>query len=90
MWYCAEEIYPGRRFIDYAVLGDDVVIADESVAKVYEAALGELQVDISYQKSLISHSGAAEFAKRFRTIGGRLDCSPVSIKSFRYSIVPLA
>ena len=59
-------LHPGRRFIDYAVLV--VVIADESVAKVYEAALGELQVDISYHLSRIFDSGAA--AKRFRTIGG--------------------
>jgi|APAga8741243855_1050100.scaffolds.fasta_scaffold58707_2 hypothetical protein len=65
---CAELVYPGRRFGDYAILRDDVVIADESVAKVYSdsAALGDLGVTISYSKSLISHSGSAEFAKRFR------------------------
>ncbi|CAA7056630.1 unnamed protein product [Microthlaspi erraticum] len=32
---------PGVRFTSYAVLGDDVVIADQEVAKVYESALGE-------------------------------------------------
>lgn len=48
-----------------AVLGDDVVIADKKVAAVYEHALSELGVQISYQKSLISYNGCAEFAKRF-------------------------
>ncbi|KAI8522409.1 hypothetical protein RHMOL_RhmolMtG0006000 (mitochondrion) [Rhododendron molle] len=32
--------YPGRTFRQYAVLGDDVVIADPLVAKRYEEALG--------------------------------------------------
>lgn len=53
-------------FSDYAVLGDDVVIADANVASVYESSLKELWVKISYQKSRLSSSGAAEFAKRFR------------------------
>lgn len=65
MWWCAELVYPGRRFRDYAILRDDVVIVDESVAKVYSAAFGDLGVTISYSKSIISHSGSAEFAKRF-------------------------
>ncbi|KAI4297979.1 hypothetical protein L6164_037887 [Bauhinia variegata] len=33
-----EQVYPGRRFMSYAVLGDDVVIADQEVASVYEKA----------------------------------------------------
>jgi hypothetical protein len=40
VWYCAELAYPGRTFRQYAVLGDDVVIADPLVAKRYEEALG--------------------------------------------------
>lgn len=59
-------MYPGVRFTKYGVLGDDVVIADKEVVKVYESALGKLGVTISYNKSLISESGSAEFAKRFR------------------------
>ena len=54
VWWCAEQVLPGTKFSDYAVLGDDVVIAHEAVAKVYEQALGNLGVTISYQKSLIS------------------------------------
>ena len=81
VWWCAERVYPGVRFTKYAVLGDDVVIADSSVAKVYEANLHRLNVSISYQKSLISDSGGAEFAKRFRVKGLTKDLSPVSARS---------
>jgi hypothetical protein len=75
VWYCAELAYPGRRFSKYAVLGDDVVIA--LVAKRYEEALGEFEVEISKQKSLISSDGSFEFAKPFFV--RQKDLSPVSI-----------
>ena len=39
-----QEVYPGRRFSQYAILGDDVLIADTSVAQVYELLLKELGV----------------------------------------------
>lgn len=79
-------MHPGVRFTSYAVLGDDVVIADQEVAKVYESALGRLGVTISYQKSLISHS--AEFAKRFRVRELRKYLSPISIRSLLNSHHP--
>lgn len=79
VWYAAEQVHPGVHFTRYAVIGDDVVIADEQVAKVYEAALGELGVSISYTKSLISHSGSAAFAKRFRVRDLSVDFSPISL-----------
>lgn len=50
IWWCAEQVYPFRKFADYAVLGDDVVIADSRVAAIYESALKKLGVSISYQK----------------------------------------
>lgn len=74
-------MHPGVYFDRYAVLGDDVVIADEEVAKVYEQGLKELGLSIYYHKSLISHSGSAEFAKRFRIRGLTKDVSPVSIRA---------
>ncbi|KAG8369219.1 hypothetical protein BUALT_Bualt15G0128700 [Buddleja alternifolia] len=77
--WCAEQVYPGPRFTNYAVLGDDIVITDSRVAEIYEAQLERLGVTISRQKSLVSHTGALEFAKRFRVRGGRRDLSPVSI-----------
>ncbi|CAI9281401.1 unnamed protein product [Lactuca saligna] len=59
-------VYPGRVFTNYAVPGDDVVIADENVATRYKESLDLLQVVISKEKSLISRSGSAEFANNFR------------------------
>nr|UPW42172.1 MAG: putative RNA dependent RNA polymerase [Jiangsu mito-like virus 11] len=52
------------RFLDYALLGDDIVIANESVAKSYYALMtDELGVDINLDKSLVS-SNTFEFAKQ--------------------------
>jgi len=42
VWWCAERVRPGERFTDYAILGDDIIIADEAVAKEYELALQRL------------------------------------------------
>jgi hypothetical protein len=44
VWHAANQVYPGRRFTDYAVLGDDVVIADASVARIYRSILDNLGV----------------------------------------------
>ncbi|KAG8044309.1 hypothetical protein GUJ93_ZPchr0138g35 [Zizania palustris] len=41
----AEQVYPGKRFLDYSLLGDDIVIADERVAIAYRAIMSELQAD---------------------------------------------
>lgn len=49
-------------FKEYAVLGDDVVIAHPQVAAKYEELLGKLGVSISKDKSLISETGCLEFA----------------------------
>jgi len=82
VWLAAERVYgpSAPPFSRYAILGDDVVIADRLVAEQYARILGDLQVKISLQKSIISSSGAFEFAKRFFVKKGRVDCSPVSIK----------
>jgi len=67
VWLAAERVSPGSgKFKAYAILGDDVVIADSRVAKEYQEILSKLEVKISTSKSLISNSGAFEFAKRFR------------------------
>ncbi|XP_042517490.1 uncharacterized mitochondrial protein AtMg01410 [Macadamia integrifolia] len=81
VWYCAELAYPGKRFSNYAILGDDVVIGDPVVARHYEESLSKLEVPISYLKSLISDVGAFEFAKRFRVREGRKDISPISFRT---------
>lgn len=64
VWQAAEQCYPGRLFRNYALLGDDIVIADERVAHAYMNLLKEIDVRVSVGKSLTSNTGAAEFAKR--------------------------
>lgn len=90
--WCAEQIYPGQLFDRYAVVGDDVLITDPEIARVYETALGRLGVSNKSQKSLISTTGSAEFAKRFRVRGLSKDLSPISIlhltNSFRTDECP--
>lgn len=65
---------------DYAILGDDIVIADQGVAEEYQKIMKDAEVTISKEKSLISFTGAMEFAKRFITDWGTQDFSPVSFK----------
>lgn len=82
IWMAAERVYPGaKRFKAYAILGDDVVIADRKVADEYSKILQDLEVQISVSKSLISKSGAFEFAKRFFIKEGRVDVSPISMRA---------
>ncbi|GKV52605.1 hypothetical protein SLEP1_g59181 [Rubroshorea leprosula] len=81
VWWAAEQIYPGMLFDRYALLGDDIVISDPAVAQKYTEVLSVLGVSISQGKSLISHTGAAEFAKRFVIKQFSTDLSPVSMKA---------
>jgi hypothetical protein len=52
-------------FTDYAVLGDDIVIANSVVAIEYVKIMKEIGVDIGFHKSVISNNLSLEFAKRF-------------------------
>lgn len=54
-----------RDFKDYAVLGDDVVIANKEVADQYLINMRLLGVSINMSKSLASEN-LVEFAKRYR------------------------
>jgi len=49
----------------YALLGDDIVIADKGVADHYLAIMRGLGVSISKHKSIVSETGLLEFAKRW-------------------------
>lgn len=71
VWLAADLAKPSRvsPFWDYAVLGDDVLIADEQVALEYRKLLARCGVQISESKSIISKTGTIEFAKKFRTKG---------------------
>jgi len=50
-------------FRDYAVLGDDIIIANDLVAESYKAIMNDLGVEINMTKS--HHGNVAEFAKRW-------------------------
>jgi len=52
-------------FPHYALLGDDIVIADEDVARHYLSIILVLGVKINLGKSIISECGLIEFAKRW-------------------------
>jgi hypothetical protein len=78
----ASKAYPRAPgwFLLYAVLGDDVVIADHAVAMEYLRIMDALGVEIGLAKSLVSSQSSIEFAKR-TWIRGR-DCSPISLAEF--------
>jgi hypothetical protein len=75
----AYRVYPKELgwFLMYAVLGDDVVIADRLVAQEYLRIMEAIGVEISLAKSLVSNQSSLEFAKR-TWVRGR-DCSPISL-----------
>jgi hypothetical protein len=69
----------GNWFSDYALLGDDIVIANKLVADEYSRLMTALGVEIGLHKSLISVRGLAlEFAKRFFLNGGDASMAPVA------------
>jgi len=68
-----------RWFEDYAVLGDDVVIANGPIAHKYLEIMSWLGVKVGIHKSLISPSGnSLEFAKRYFFL--KKDCSAIPLK----------
>jgi len=66
-----------RFFDEYALLGDDIVIANYKVAQEYLALLLEIGVEYGLAKSLISSTGGFEFAKR--TFAKGKDVSGISL-----------
>jgi hypothetical protein len=90
VWIAALRATPGRVFRDYAILGDDIVIADSKVAQEYKKIMQDLEVTISTEKSLVSRTGAMEFAKRFISDYGTMDLSPVSFRMLNLTSGPTA
>lgn len=80
VWLAAYRVLPGVKFLDYAILGDDIVIAHRGVAEEYRRVMEEMGGIINLSKSLISTSGCCEFAKRFivNNHADRQDISPLS------------
>lgn len=74
----------GTWFQDYAVLGDDLVIANKVVAMEYLKLLKELGMEVNLSKSLLSDRGTClEFAKRTIFVhpdGSWSDISPIPLK----------
>jgi hypothetical protein len=62
----------------YLVLGDDIVIANSSIAEHYLNILTEIGAPVNLTKSIVSTNGSFEFAKRFIVAGS--DVSPLSWK----------
>lgn len=54
VWLAAEQIFSGKRFDRYAVLGDDVLITDARLAPVYAQIVERLGVSISTTKLMHS------------------------------------
>jgi len=65
------------NFTSYVILGDDVVIANEKVAKGYKEAMTLLGVTINLEKSLVSLD-TFEFAKRLFTSSTEITAFPLS------------
>lgn len=64
------------RFTNYALLGDDIVIANDAVAREYRAILSDLGVSISEQKTHVSPD-TFEFAKRWIQRGVEVTGAPM-------------
>jgi len=68
-----------KLFLDYAVLGDDIVIYNSTVARRYHVLIVALGVECNLAKSILSPKGLGmEFAKRFFVDGS--DASPRPLK----------
>jgi hypothetical protein len=78
----------GPWFALYALLGDDIVIADKAVAKEYLAIMKTLGVTIQETKSLVSNNGTFEFAKR--TVLRGTDATPVSLKGLQVGLTNIS
>lgn len=63
-----------HNFKDYALLGDDIVIANDVVASNYLELMETLGVKINLSKSVVSKD-IAEFAKKWKAIG--VNYSPI-------------
>lgn len=76
--FCAFRAGYTKWFDLYAVLGDDIVIADDRVARKYRALCRLLGIGIGLAKSLVASNKTLEFAKRLFFRGE--DCSGMPVK----------
>jgi hypothetical protein len=72
-------------FADYAILGDDIVIANGPVAEKYVQLMASIGVGLNLSKSLVSVTGrVVEFAKR--TLYKGQNISPLPVKELYASM----
>lgn len=64
-------------FTCYLVLGDDITIASEPVAKAYLDVCAEFGIKVGLAKSLVSKKGLMNFASQ--TLLGQVNLSPISL-----------
>jgi len=67
-------------FQDYLILGDDLVIFHEGIAKEYLRLAEVLGIKVGLSKSFVSESGFINFASQSYT--GSVNVSPLSFKEF--------
>ncbi|KAF3662614.1 putative NADH-ubiquinone oxidoreductase chain 4L-like [Capsicum annuum] len=86
VWLAAKYAYPTSiaPFVDYTLLGDDILITDIKVAEQYRKLLDRLGVTISESKSIIFYNGTIEFVKRYCTKSMQVDLSPISLRSLLF------
>jgi hypothetical protein len=75
--FAAYKAGKGEWFGLYAVLGDDVVIAEDSVAREYRRVCDRIGLGIGISKSLIAKGKTLEFAKKFFFRGEDLSGLPI-------------
>jgi len=86
-WQAGHPTY--TLFRKYAVLGDDLVIADWKVAKSYLKILDKIGVECGLHKSILSHNGSGiEFAKS--TFIDKVNVSPISFKELQVALSDLS
>jgi hypothetical protein len=66
-----------KWFDRYAVLGDDIVIADDQVAREYRLLCQEIGLGIGIAKSLVARGKTLEFAKKFFFRGEQVSGLPI-------------
>lgn len=76
---CAAMMVGKTYWSDYAILGDDIVIADKDVAESYKTLISRLGVQISEAKSHVSND-TYEFAKRWYHNG--IEISGIQLRAF--------
>lgn len=74
----AEEAGIKTWYGGYCIIGDDIVIRDQKVARAYKTVMSKLGVPINMAKSVVSVNGTFEFAKR--TFWRNSDISSVPVR----------